>query len=160
MMDEIWKPIPDTDYAVSNTGKVASMKNGWLVLKPFKAGAGYFVVGIPKKQYVHRLVAQAFLGDPPSRQHQVNHRDGDKSNNIAGNLEWVTHRDNMNHSIRILGNTRGERHGNAKLTDDGVVRIRELLLGGHTQQSVAVMSGVSRGTISDIATRGAWAHVQ
>ena len=61
-MDEIWKPIPDTDYAVSNTGKVASMKKGWRVLRP-KQSRGYMYVclcdgsGGERTRLVHRLVA-------------------------------------------------------------------------------------------------------
>lgn len=53
------------------------------------------------KQYVHRLVALYFVENPkPNEYNQVNHKDTDKSNNIADNLEWVNEKLNMEHASR------------------------------------------------------------
>ena len=62
--------------------------------------SGYCEVCICGKQFkVHRLVAHAFLGPPPSEEAwQVNHIDGNGSNNQMDNLEWVSHSENMRHS--------------------------------------------------------------
>ena len=62
--------------------------------------AGYRRVEIlGHKTLVHRLVAHAFLGPPPSKAaSQVNHIDGNRSNNRKDNLEWVSHSENMRHS--------------------------------------------------------------
>ena len=52
--------------------------------------------------HIHQLVARAFLGLPPSPQHtQVNHQDGNKSNNAVSNLEYVTPAQNVSHSYRL-----------------------------------------------------------
>ena len=51
-----------------------------------------------KDEFVHRLVAASFLGLPPTSEHsQVNHKDGNKSNNTVENLEYVTPAENMAH---------------------------------------------------------------
>lgn len=49
----------------------------------------------------HRLVAEAFLSKPSVLHIEVNHIDGDKSNNQLKNLEWVTRIENIQHSIKI-----------------------------------------------------------
>ena len=52
--------------------------------------------GTRQKNYVHRLVGLHFIKNPfPEEYNQINHIDGDKSNNIASNLEWVNTKKNM-----------------------------------------------------------------
>lgn len=50
---------------------------------------------------IHRLVAMAFLGAPADDGMEVNHKDADRTNNHLANLEWVTHLENVRHSIRL-----------------------------------------------------------
>lgn len=59
-----------------------------------------------QKLYVHRLVAQAFI--PGDASLEINHKDGDKTNNRANNLEWVTRSQNQIHSTHILGKRSGQ----------------------------------------------------
>jgi hypothetical protein len=59
-------------------------------------------VKVSKWQYVHRLVAECHVANPLNRK-EVNHKDGDKANCKADNLEWTTHRENIHHSYSVLG---------------------------------------------------------
>ena len=103
-MNEIWKPIDGTNgqYEVSNTGKVrnAKKKNE---LKFQRDNKGYLrlrvTVNRVRKSYkIHREVAKAFIPNPENKP-QVNHIDGDKSNNAVSNLEWVTNIENARHAL-------------------------------------------------------------
>lgn len=103
--NEEWKPIPGYDgYFVSNFGNVRSEKfKKPRIMKGSDNGYGYLVVGLCKdnvrtNHYVHRLVAQAFVANP-SKLPQVNHKDYNKKNNNADNLEWTTALENTRYSL-------------------------------------------------------------
>ena len=108
-MQEIWKTIEGTDgrYEVSNTGKIRSLnyKRSRKIkeLRPAPDPKGYMktmilIDGRYKTVKLHRLVAEAFISNPDNRP-QVNHKDGNKSNNSVGNLEWAYNIDNAHHAI-------------------------------------------------------------
>jgi hypothetical protein len=72
------------------------------------------IVDLPhtRPQFVHRLVAFAWIGMPSKEKPWVNHKDGDKMNNNADNLEWSSISENIKHKWSIPGNepVRGEKH--------------------------------------------------
>ena len=85
-------------WQVSSWGRVRSSIGS--VTYGSRTPAGYRVCSIQGKMHrVHRLVAAAFLGPAPTGDHrQVNHKDGDASNNHVQNLEYVTSSQNLQHS--------------------------------------------------------------
>ena len=100
---EIWKSIKDTNekYQVSSHGRVRSDDR---ILKCQEDAKGYMRVSITvnrvkKTHKVHRLVAEAFIDGKTHMANQVNHIDGDKRNNRSDNLEWVSCKENIRHSI-------------------------------------------------------------
>jgi len=129
-MSTQWKEIEGYEgfYEVSDQGQVRRVGKATgavqgRILK-LKAGtSGYPIVHLSKENkvrthMVHRLVAKAFL---PNRKEQVNHINGDKLDNRAENLEWVTQSENMRHAVatglwkaRDMG---GENNPFSKLSD-------------------------------------------
>lgn len=114
---EIWKPVKgyESHYEVSNEGRVKSLprkivrsdgvvqSRGERIKTPSKNADGYLVVGMcvdgsNVKIGVHKLVAQAFV-EGYFEGAEVNHIDYDRTNNSSSNLEWVTHKDNVLHSV-------------------------------------------------------------
>lgn len=93
---EQWRDIDGYDgmYQVSDLGRVRSKKYGdWRVLRHGKNNNGYLQVGLwkdgkEKHSLVHRLVAQAFIGNDNSGKNEINHIDECKQNNRVSNLEY------------------------------------------------------------------------
>ena len=115
---EEWRDIKDFEgiYQVSNTGKVKSLSrrlwNGVAyfeseerILKGTVDDVGYVVVVLKKqskmrRERIHRLVAETFIPNP-NNYRVVNHIDADKTNNNVNNLEWCTHKHNIQHANKM-----------------------------------------------------------
>ena len=92
---EIWKPYENA--MVSSLGRFKDTKG--VVKTPRPNKKGYCRVRINRKNYlIHVLIAKAFNLPRREGQNEVNHKDGNPSNNRLDNLEWATHRENMRHS--------------------------------------------------------------
>lgn len=104
---EEWKAIPNTNQKlfVSNQGRILSLLSGKpRIIKTQKDAKGYqrFRISVNGKKTtfkLHREVAKAFIPNPNNLP-QVNHIDGNKSNNKADNLEWTTSKENCHHAIK------------------------------------------------------------
>lgn len=102
-MKEIYKDIDFLiGYQISNLGNIRNSKQKQL--KPFKNSKGYLYVnpsvsGKRKTIAIHILVALLFV-DNPENKPQINHKDGNKENNISTNLEWVDNSENVKHAYK------------------------------------------------------------
>ena len=105
-MPEVWQPIEGYEgfYEVSDHGRVRSLPNPrdlkTRILKPNSAKYKQVVLCVGNKRQsfsIHRLVAAHFV--PGDKSLTVNHKDGDKDNNCASNLEWMTMSEQQKHAI-------------------------------------------------------------
>ena len=173
-MQEIWKPIAGFSglYEVSSLGNVRSndrevghrwggkaIKRG-KILKPRKDKDGYLFVtlcagGIPIGAKVHRLVAEHFL--PHSDLNEVNHKDFNKANNAAENLEWVTRKANHEHARaggRFSASSNPKRA--KKLSIESARQVRAAREGGATYAALAEQFGISAPTALKIVRGEIW----
>lgn len=168
-MEEIWKDIVGYEglYQVSNLGRV---KNNIKLLSTKVVSSGYPSVmlcksGKSKRQRIHRLVLDAFVPNIENKPNG-NHIDGDKSNNLLHNLEWVTVSENSKHAIKlgllVMPNIRGVKNGRSKVTEQQVLEIRKMKseLGDNiTYKKMGEIFGVSDNQISMICNRRHWTHI-
>ena len=141
------------DYQITYDGKVINKRWGREV-KPQKNDKGYLRVGIVGKfRFVHRLVAELYVPNPENKP-QVNHKDGNKLNNCADNLEWVSNQSNRDHAVKNDLVVHGERCPWAKLTLDEVNFIRD-----HPEISATELASrlpVTRSTVCSVRRGESW----
>lgn len=181
-MEEVWKVVEGYDgvYYVSNLGRVKSIErvqqysDGRVYTYPEKilkqstpkAGkrAGYMAVhfycqGTRETISVHRLVATYFV-EKPEGKNVVNHIDGNKSNNIYSNLEWVTYAENNAHALETGLKDQTPSSFRSKLTKlnrvarGDIVTNCKLGVSGFTAVEYAKKYGVSPPTIIKALRQG------
>lgn len=169
---EVWRTINSESsllYEVSNLGQVRRQpgkgKTGTFRLRYLNGHIncfGYHIVKLGNKNIpVHRLVAKAFVPNPHNYE-VVNHLDGNKLNNKAGNLEWTTLAGNAKHANDTGLNKKmfGTKNGGSVLNEDLVAKLRlKYLEGKHNFAELAVEFGVARGSIIDVIHYKRWKHV-
>lgn len=155
MDKEIWATISGFEhYEISNMGRVRR-KETRRIRALSTTQRGYKRITLDRgpgsrARLVHRLVAQAFISESDL---QVNHKNGDKTDNRVGNLEYVTNKENSHHAYRTGVIIR-------VLTADRVLEIRKRLHSGEVSfLKLAAEFGVARTTISGIAHRKSWGHL-
>lgn len=165
---EEWKLIEGcTGYEISDLGRIRSLKfnNYGRVIKLWKTKGGYSCAflwkeGRPKTKDVHRLVAIHFVSNPENKR-EVNHINGNKIDNRAENLQWVSPSENQQHAISLgLRKDRGEDSINSKLTERQVIEIRELYRASKiTYKEISKTFGIHRDYVGLLIRRERWAHI-
>lgn len=178
----IWKDIPAYNglYQASNTGSIRGLdrivfRNGTDhlrkgdIMSQIKNSFGYMTVqltmdGKRKILLTHRLIAAAFIPNPKNKP-QVNHKDGNKTNNHISNLEWCTASENVIHAnetgLADFKKNRkvysGEECGASILTEKQVLEIRSKYKPHvYLLSMLAKEYNVTTGTIHSIITKRTW----
>ena len=161
------RPIPGRPgYFCDRLGAVYSDKSGVMrVMKLRLSTRGYLTVALRSDaggytyDLVHRLIATTWIGSAAPRA-EVNHKNGDKTDNSLANLEWTTRTLNERHARAVLGkDCRGERHVSAKITAADAKEIRRLRAEGWTYPRLAKRFPVGMSQLHRIVSGTKWGHV-
>lgn len=171
--EEVWRPIfidnIKSDYLISNKGNIYSLKNN-MQLKPQISNCGYYRVELyyykndkykSKKLSVHRLVALAFIENPNNKS-QVNHIDGDKSNNCVENLEWNTPSENDYHAYAngLKPYKYGEASHLQKYSEKQVEKACQLMESGkYNIGEISIKTKIPLGMLYMIRRRHSWLNI-
>lgn len=153
----IRRVLEDGIYSISESGEVVSLRSGrtlsqWTMLSGFKA----VTLIVDRRRVhclVHRMLAIRYLPAPP-RYLDVDHLNGEKTDNRIENLTWATRRENIRRDFeagRSNIGASGERHNNALLTDREATAIRRLAaLNKLDNVEIAACFDVSNSTVTAI----------
>ena len=183
-MDKDWKDVVNYEdyFMVSNRGEIYS-KRTKKILKQVTAKNGYKhfstkIGGRTSKDVtlkIHRLVAEAFLGEPSQelkdsvkylkyKSVPVNHKDGNKSNNDVNNLEWTTYSGNMKHAAlnNLLKIKTGSDNPSSKLKESDIIEIRKIFKSRCRKfgaRALAKIYGVDKTSIMRVVNKETWKKI-
>lgn len=167
-VNEIWKQLSNYEgiYSVSNMGRLRRDKDSQNTPK------GTITRGSNSKPYrkvsllkdciritknIHVLIAQEFISTRPDGLY-INHKDSNKHNNCAPNLEYVTPKENILLSVIAGTHPRGSRIKQGKLKEHDIPIIIKRLQAGDSCNSISKTYGVSRQAISAIKIKKTWVY--
>ena len=163
-----WKEViisgTNTGYQVSNVREVKDKSGN--ILNPFISNSGYYMMTIKVDETIrklctaHRLVAIAFIPNPENKE-QVNHKNGKKTINWVGNLEWNTPVENMQHAVTIgLLDIKGDKHPESVYSEQQIRKVCEMLEDiNNTPAMISKATGVSDDMIFRIREKTTWTHI-
>jgi len=170
---EEWRPVSGLEgvYEISSHGRVkriltnaASFKEPREIKAQMTAGYRSILLRTPagrRRFLIHRLVATAFIGPPPTREHECAHWDNDRLNNRVTNLRWATKTENQldKHRHGTMPPQRGSLNHVARLTESDVVEMKRLRRAGLFNRQIAQRFGVCRSLVCLINSGKRWSHV-
>jgi len=146
-------------YYLYRDGKVFSRKSGKFLKGSIRGGyrrVTLYVDGYREVYNVHQLVMRVF-GEylAPSDKHEINHIDGNKTNNCIDNLEWVTRSQNIKHAYDngLIPDRNLSNNSNSRLSLQDRLKIIELKENGKSTKYLAKMYQVHPTTINRVLTR-------
>jgi len=182
--EEVWEPVPGFkgSYEVSNYGRVRSLRrtidrsDGTSItvggkIMSLQENKGYPVVrlrkpsGVRESFKVHHLVAKQFIGDPPgdlgrrSDDYQVDHIDGDKTNNRPDNLRWVQMSDHQELKKQKGEQAKGEEIPSSKLKAEDVREMRSRRKSGESYKSISQDYPACESTCRRAIKKETWQHL-
>lgn len=176
---EVWRPIPGWEalYEASDQGRIRSrdravsmlgrmgrpyvaIRRGRVLTPVSSGGKAYLKVTLAdadrrEQRFVHEIVLTTFKS-PPAPGQQCRHLDDDKTHNALQNLAWGTAAENGADSVRNCVRPRGERHPQAVLSPEDVLRIRG---GMDPARAAAAEHNVSEGHVYAIRRGRVWRHL-
>lgn len=174
---EEWRPITEQIcnkilpyYHISILGRIYSIRSN-KILEISNSDKGYGLVnlslsgGLNRTYFIHRLVLKTFTPIENDELFQVNHKDGNKKNNIIYNLEWCTSKENIYHARQngYYGSYAGENNPSAKITVEQAEQIAQLLMVDikYTYKQIAEMVGgkCTENVVANIARGKTWYEV-
>ena len=154
------------DYKIDSNGNVYSPWRGQHQMFQNQNKQGYKEIMLytneqNRKHFkIHRLLLNTFNPIENSEDFQVNHKDGNKSNNNLQNLQWCTRSENLIHVFKNqLQSNKGEKNPSHKLKANEVEQICKKLEKHQTLQSIADEYGVTKGAIAHIKQHRSWIHI-
>lgn len=153
----------NSKYIIYPDGKIQNEKTKRF-LKPQSNGYGYLKLGLTLKGvqtqiYIHRMVCSAYNSLSEFVGAQVNHKDGDKTNNHYSNLEWVTNSENQIHAHRIGLKKNGNELWNGKFSKHDIENMKVLANQGMLRKDIAIEYDCAKSTISDILNGNRYKYI-
>lgn len=151
-------------YKISNFGRVWSIKREKCLIPQNRKD--YLRVKLTnhydsKTVSIHKLVASAFIGNCPVGL-EINHKNGNKSDNRAINLEYVTKSYNTKHGYKLPHNSlikAGSRNGRSKIDEKDVYVIKRLIASEVKVSIIANAFKISEATVYNIKNGHVWRHL-
>lgn len=160
------KPIPNYEglYSITDDGKLYSHRARRMI-GGFLNKDGY-ACAVLSRNYerwytgIHNLVALTWLDDL-GEGFEVNHKNGNRLDNRAANLEWVTHRQNCSRERALFlmsSLPRGEKNGGCRYAREQIEMVRRLRADGLSGLKIAAETGISDSQVYRILGGKHWAH--
>ena len=163
-----WRKSTVPDYMVSEAGDMKLLVNknnkvaGTILkghIKKKKGGYRVYHIRVDGKTLTvaaHREVLMAFVGPPPTTDHQCAHYDGDPTNNHFSNLRWATAAENTADKVRHGRHLDGHR----RFTKEQVLEMRAMRESGKSFAQIREVFKISNGNLSAIINRKTWTHIE